>query len=350
MGRVGLALFGPGLAHWKACRLFGRAHSTIAQTCLSFLNSHQVKALSTNPSPDLRDTPFLEYSSLYWGTHAKRELSDCAKQLALKLFDDYNNHISTKILVNAKKSRSLRVNFDGPSRFSGLHSASFFGIVEIVASLVEAEDCDINQVDCIGNAPLVWAALNGHEVVVKILPGRGDVNPDKPDRTDRTPLLCAAKNGHEGVVKMLLRRGDVNPDKPDNIDQTPLLYAATNGHEGVVKILLERDDVSPDEPDWNGRTPLWRAVGSGYEGVVKMLLGRDDVNLNEPYWGGQTPLLYTAKNGREGVVKMLLGRDDVNPDKPDRGGRTPLWWATHRGHAGVIALLQPPTSPTPNTA
>ena len=64
--------------------LFDRAHSTMAETCLSYLNSHQVKALSTSPSPDLQSIPFLEYSSLYWGTHAKRELSDCAKQLALK--------------------------------------------------------------------------------------------------------------------------------------------------------------------------------------------------------------------------------------------------------------------------
>ena len=82
--------------------LFGIAHSTMTETCLSYLNSQQVKALSATPSPDLKNTPFLEYSSLYWGVHAKRELSDCAKQLALKLFDDCNNHISTKILLNAQ--------------------------------------------------------------------------------------------------------------------------------------------------------------------------------------------------------------------------------------------------------
>jgi len=46
--------------------LFGTAHATIAETCLSYLNSQQVRALSTSPSPDLQGTPFLEYSSLYW--------------------------------------------------------------------------------------------------------------------------------------------------------------------------------------------------------------------------------------------------------------------------------------------
>src|SRR5437588_589970 len=61
--------------------LFGTAHSSMAETCLSYLNSQQVKALSTSPSPDLRSKPFLEYCSLYWGVHAKRNLSDCAKFL-----------------------------------------------------------------------------------------------------------------------------------------------------------------------------------------------------------------------------------------------------------------------------
>ena len=52
--------------------LFCTAHSTIAETCLTYLDSLQVKALSTTPSPDLQDTPFLEYSSLYWGVHTQK--------------------------------------------------------------------------------------------------------------------------------------------------------------------------------------------------------------------------------------------------------------------------------------
>jgi len=81
--------------------LFGTVHSTMAETCLSYLNSQQVKALVTSPSPDIQSTHFLEYSSLYWGDHAKRDLSNCAKVLAFKFFDDCNNHISTKTLLEA---------------------------------------------------------------------------------------------------------------------------------------------------------------------------------------------------------------------------------------------------------
>jgi len=355
--------------------LFGRAHATMAEICLSYLNSYQVKALPDYPSHDLWGTPFpedsdsgsdsdsdisetpafysgiplLEYSSLYWGVHAKRDLSDCARLLALKLFDNCGNHISPKILLLAEELRSWSVCFDRPSMFSSLHCASLFGIVEIVAALVEVEDCDINQTDCLGSTPLMWAALNGHEGVVRVLLERDDAKPDKPDMYGYTPLSCAANYGHEGVVKILLGRDEVNPDRPDIDGQTPLCSAAENGHEGVVRVLLGRDDVNPDRPDIDGQTPLWGAAKNGHEGVVKILLERDDVNPDTPDTDGRTPLWGAAKNGHEGVVKILLGRDDINPEKPNIYGQTPLLCATRYGQTAVIALLQPPTPAAPST-
>jgi len=320
-------------------QLFGTAHSIMAETCLIYLNSHHIKALSISPSPDLQGTPFLEYSSLYWGVHAQKDLSDNAKLLALKLFDYYDNHISTKLLLKAQKPLTRTVAFDKPSLFTGLHFASVFGIVEIVAGLVEVEGCDINQKDCVGNTPLVWAASNGREGVVKILLGRCDVTPDKPDRGGKTPLLCAAQNGHEGVVKMLLERNDVNPDKPNKYGRTALFNAALNGHEGVVKTLLERGRVSPSEPDMCGQTPLLCAAQNGHEGVVKALLEWDNVNPDKPDMYGRTPLICAARNGHEGVVKILLGREDVRPDKPDIYGQTPLLCAARDGYEGVVKML-----------
>jgi len=242
----------------------GAAHSTIAETCLSYLNSQYVKALSISLSPGVQDTHFLQYSSIYWGVHANRDLSDCAKQLALRLFDGHSHHISTKILLKIQGMYWYAVDFDKPSMFNGLHCASFFGIVEIVACLVKMEDCDINQMDFMGNTPLHWAAWNGHEGVVRILLGLDGVSPDKPDGCGRIPLHHASRKGYEGVVKMLLGWHGVNFDKPDNNGQTPLLWAAANGCEGVVKILLGCDDVKPDKSDNAGRTPLWYAAAIGY--------------------------------------------------------------------------------------
>ena len=328
------------LEHLRAHgELFGTAHSTMAETCLSYLNSQQVKALSSSPSPDLQSTPFLEYSSVYWGVHAKRDLSDCAKSLALKLFNGRNNYIPTKLLLGAQRRYPWAVYFDRLSLFSGLHCASVFGIVGIVMDLAGTKGCDINQGDYTGNTSLAWAALNGHEGVVKMLLGRDDVHPDKPDNRGQTPLWCAAKNGHEGVVKILLERDDVTPDKPDNRSRTPLYCAAWNGHEGVVKILLGRDDVDPNAQGWCGPTPLCGAAIGGRERVVNTLLERGDVNPEKPDNYGQTPLWWAAWGGHERVVNVLLGRDDVNPNKPNSRGQTPLRCAAQNGHEGVVKIL-----------
>ena len=239
--------------------LFDRPHAAMAETCLSYLSSRQVKALIYNPYSNFRSTPFLNYSSLYWGRHAKRDLSDCTKRLALNLFADYSDHISAGILLGKEGWGYFDFNSGRPFP-SGLHCASFFGIDELVTCLVEVEGCDINGIDCTGNTPLLWAASNGHEGVVRILLGRDDISPDRPDGYGKTPLWWAASNGHEGVVRVLLRHGEVNPEQHLKDGQTPLCWAASNGHEGVVKMLLGRDDVNPDKPDNDGRTPLWCAA------------------------------------------------------------------------------------------
>jgi len=53
-------------------------------------------------------------------------------------------------------------------------------------------------------------------------------------------------------VKVLLGRKEVNPDKPDNYGQTPLAPAARHTHEGLVKMLLGREEVNPNELDIDG--------------------------------------------------------------------------------------------------
>ena len=318
--------------------IFSKPHSAMAEICLTYLNSQSDKALWTDPSPNTQNAPFLEYCSVYWGVHAKRELSGCGRSLALDLLKENYSQISTRSLL-AQAGYFPLSNSDNLSPFSGLHCASFFGIVEVVVGLIEMECHDINEGDFWDCGPLGWAARNGHSGVVEILLGRGEINPDKSDNRGRTPLSHAAGNGHSGVVEILLGRGETNPDRPDNDGQTPLSFAALKGHEEVVKILLKRKQVNPDRPDDHGRTPLSYAAKNGHSGVVKILLGREEVNPDKPNIWGQTPLSYAACYGHEGVVKILLGLEEVNPDRLDRDSLTPLSYAATNGHEGVVQIL-----------
>ena len=352
--------------------LFDRVHATMAETCLAYLNLQRVNDLPTSPHPNPRDTLFLEYSSLYWGTHMRMEHSDLAKTFALKLLDRFDSHISTKFLWDSISGKRLRRGYSlGPpdrTGFSVLHCVSYFGIADVANTLIKMSRWDVNQIDGAGMTPLIWAAREGHEEVVRLLLRKKETQPDQHDtNSGRTALSWAAGNGHEGVVRLFLgtrfvnpvnigrRWGEarrvagllvgrryVDPDSSSGSGRTPLSWAAEKGHEGIVKLLLRRKDVNPDTPDtMSGRTPLSLAAKNGHEGIVKLLLGRKDVNpdtLNIYY--GQTLLSWAAENGHEGIVKLLLGRKDVNPDTRDTMfGQTPLSLAARNGHEGIVKLL-----------
>jgi len=103
--------------------------------------------------------PLLKYSSRYWGTHAKREFSDCGMSLALEHLSRYEDHISA---ISLLRQSQAGYDFCGSTLFSGLHCASFFGIVELATALVSGGVCEINQPDRSDATPISMAARNGH--------------------------------------------------------------------------------------------------------------------------------------------------------------------------------------------
>ena len=235
--------------------LFHTPHSTIAEVCLTYLNSRCVRNLSPTLRSAPATTPFLEYASIYWGAHTRRAMTGNIKILALRLLDKFDEHISTQLLLlNYSRDRGSGPRFDeavGPTGSTGLHGVAFLEIGGIVSTILEMKEWDVNANDCMGMTALIWAAKKGHEEVVKILLEREDINLDQADtKYGRKPLSWAAENGHEGVIKMLLERQDVNPGQADaEYGRTPLLWAAENGHEGVVKMLLQQRGVDPGRAD-----------------------------------------------------------------------------------------------------
>jgi len=362
-GSSTIRLIHPTLKEYLSNRadLFDRPHSIIAETCLTYLNFQVIRDSPVRAFHGWWDTPFLEYSALYWGTHMRMELSDRSRSLALGLLDQYENHISAELLWRS----TIKLSFGSRKPFSALHCISYFGISEVAIDLIRTKRWDVNKKDSAGLTPLMWAARHGREEVVKLLLQQKHTQPDIRDtESGRTAFSWAAGSGHEGVVNLFLVRlcvhpgstarwlgrtrkavsalfgwKHVNPDKPDLHGETPLVWAAKGGHDEVVKLLVGREEVSPDRSDNDGRTPLMWAAKNGHDGVVKLQLEREDVYPNRPDNDSRTPLLWAAKNGHDGVVKLLLGREDVCPNRSDNDGRTPLWLATKNGHDGVAKLL-----------
>ena len=333
--------------------LFPSPHSMMAEICLTFLNFRCIRGLSTALNSPPVEAPFVGYASCYWGAHARKELSERVRLLALKLLDGYDKHVSSKLLLIHERDWWWHISEQKGSNslegFTGLHGAAYLGIVEIARALLGMREWDLNAVDVGGNTAFSWAARKGHEDVVKMLLARQDVDPDTTNADGRTPLFWAAACGHMGVVEMLLERTDVDSDRRDKYGQTPLFRAAWAGNEGVAKILLEHGDVNPSTVDNGGQAPLFGAACEGHEGVVKMLLERRDINPNTADEYGQTPLLIAGWEGHEGVAKILLERRDVNPNTPDKYGQTPLFVAAWKGHEGVAKALLERNDVNPNT-
>ena len=79
--------------------LFPSPHSIMGEICLTFLNFRCIRDLSTALYSPPAAAPFVGYASCFWGTHARKELSERVKLLALKLLDGYDKHISSKLLL-----------------------------------------------------------------------------------------------------------------------------------------------------------------------------------------------------------------------------------------------------------
>ncbi|GKU10651.1 unnamed protein product [Fusarium langsethiae] len=198
-----------------------------------------------------------------------------------------------------------------------------------------------------GKAPLTYAAMKGHETIVKLLLGFEGVAIDAEDQDERSPLTHAAEHGHEGIVKLLLERG-ANPQLRDRYQYGgyPIHRAAEGGHVGVVKLLLQRE-VNPDALTGDSRTPFSLAAEKGHIVIAKQLLATGKVDPDSKasgeYSEGRTPLSYAAEEGHETIVEFLLDTCGADPDTRATGswvaGKTPLMFAASSERLGVVRIL-----------
>ncbi|KAK5995239.1 Serine/threonine-protein phosphatase 6 regulatory ankyrin repeat subunit B [Cladobotryum mycophilum] len=207
---------------------------------------------------------------------------------------------------------------------------------EAVVKLLLEKGAVIELKDSVGRTPLLWAAINGHEAVVKLLLEKGAAIKLK-DSVDRTPLLWAAINDHKAIVKLLLENGADIESRDIRYGRTPLLCAAMNGHEAIVKLLLEKGAVI-ELKDGVGRTPLLWAAMNGYEAILMLLLENGaSIQCKDDY--GHTPLSWAAIKGQDAVVKLLLENGLDIESRDILYGQTPLSWAAINGREAIVKLL-----------
>jgi ankyrin repeat protein len=230
---------------------------------------------------------------------------------------------------------------------------------------------DINCPNENGFTPLLLAAYQGHEDIVKVLleSGRGVIDVNCVGENGSTPLLEAAYHGYEGVVTLLLEQEHIDVHRQDSQKWTAMKWAQYHGQSSIVEqleayLFYEREKKGKEDPgvDMGGiccemlalppKSPdhafigttenqraLWRACEMGDAMKVARLITDKGVKVNCPNPHGRTPLSIAASHGYHVVVSWLLGHDGVNTSIPDANGATALTWAASQGQIRVVQLL-----------
>lgn len=240
----------------------------------------------------------------------------------------------------------------------------------------------INDRDNEGRTPLIWASINGHQAVVRILVQRGaDIY--LGDESSRGPLRWACMRGHRAVAKFLLTPmekfqsfycGRDHPlakrdaivleqmgvglsdlksvfDEPD-----AFMWSCFWGHYDLAKLFLKKG-AEVNTWDGQGRTPLILASSGsgaifdywnkeyhikpsikGRERIVDLLIGHG-ANLDFVDSYGMSALMWASCWGLVEVVNMLL-EAGANLDIVDRRGNTAIEWATAEGRSEVVERLR----------
>jgi uncharacterized protein len=179
---------------------------------------------------------------------------------------------------------------------------------------------DVNCRDKDGLTPLIWAAIQGHEEIVRLLLERGGELEAKNHNGD-TALMWASVMGHKDVVELLLNHG-ANADRGEpNSGVTALMAAAAKGHADVAQVLVEKG-ATVDAQDRHGNTALTHASVRGYSEVVELLLaGGATFNGSRPT-AVATAFIFVTDDGRPAGVDVLrmgpnsAGRPDSRPSMP----------------------------------
>jgi ankyrin repeat protein len=314
----------------------------LARTCLTYLLL-DVFELGRCADRDFdqrsRTYPFLGYAASNWGRHAV-ETADQGIEEQVLVFLKSDPHLDAATQAIWHLDAAGNKDWDAKSGATGLHMASYFGLVHAVESLI-ADKADIDAKDSLGTTPLIYAAIKGHETIVEKLLNAG-ANPNTVCFRGGAALHRAAAYDYLGIVKLLLahKEIDVNAHHSGWGHESPLMLAAENGHADVVKELLGRSDIRINDLS-GGYSALHLAVRYEQTEAVKLLLADPRIDVELRNQDGWPALVMAARYGYISIAEALLdtGANLEQGDSELDGGGTAILRAIDYNKLAMVQLL-----------
>ncbi|XP_051547747.1 protein fem-1 homolog B-like [Myxocyprinus asiaticus] len=159
-----------------------------------------------------------------------------------------------------------------------------------------------------------------------------------------TPLIIAARNGHDKVVRLLLDHYKVDTEQTGTVrfdgyiidGATALWCAAGAGHFEVVRLLVSHN-ANVNHTTLTNSTPLRAACFDGRLDIVQYLVEHAaDISIANKY--DNTCLMIAAYKGHTDVVYFLL-QCGADPNTKAHCGATALHFAAEAGHLDIVKEL-----------
>jgi ankyrin repeat protein len=307
-----------------ASECFSNPHLKIPETCLRYLQFSNFKGVVETLDVDRFDYvarhklvdfwfpryPLLLYASKHWASHAKLAPEELTTgQLLLLLQDDklsnflfFCYYISCVLCPEPWRTC--------PSKITGLHLASFFGLPSVVDNLLSSQPSGhatkTEDGDSYGRTALYFAASRGHVRMVETLLGRGH---DPRGRTKITgtnstywwlpswarddysskTIEVAAEEGHREIVRRLLFFKYRRDYTGNGVHGGALEAAVFKNHPGIVEDLLKAHYTIED-------TVIQACVYGGSVEILRLLLGKLQDRAADWKSGGQNEPGGTARS------------------------------------------------------
>lgn len=247
--------------------------------------------------------------------------------------------------------------------WTALHVAAYFGHVEIVTILHEA-NANLELRDDEGLTPLMLATKEKHLGVMRELlcdgkegkRGEGHVRQhedaghhthdhgprllavaqvDAQDNDGETPLFVAAAYGFLAGVRLLMNHG-ADCNKPDDTFRTPLIAASRWRNKEVVLALLQHEKPAEvNAQDERKQTASHKAAIEGHAKVLELLLN-NGANVAMPDYQRRLPLHLASLQGDVAAANLLLKHAAGQQlETRDEDGMTPLLIASRAGDKDV---------------